>query len=89
MTGQEEIPVRVQATQERSKEMSRGNYRERSQERLRGKVSKETKRGITREIPGNIETIKKMVAAERERVSGVHLWLVDPLFKQLYFVFYF
>lgn len=66
MTGQEEIPVRVQATQERSKKMSRGNSRERSQERLRGKVSKENKRGITREIPGNIETIKKMIAAERE-----------------------
>lgn len=43
MTGEEEIPVRVQATQERSKEMSRGNSRERSQERLRGKVSKRTK----------------------------------------------
>lgn len=58
--------MRVQATQERSKERSRGNSRERSQERLRGKVSKETKRGIAREILGKTETIKKMAAAERE-----------------------
>lgn len=58
--------MRVQATQERSKERSRGNSRERSQERLRGKVSKENKRGIAREILGKTETIKKMAAAERE-----------------------
>lgn len=65
--------MRVQATQERSKERSRGNSRERSQERLRGKVSKETKRGITREIPGKTETIKKMVAAERESIRNTPL----------------
>lgn len=52
----------------------KGNVkRERSQERLRGKVSKENKRGITREIPGNIETIKKMVAAERESIRSTPL----------------